>query len=113
MKTLLSLFAAAAVFGITAPSTAQADPFCHSSRRIVNYMPCGAPVYAVYQVVGYDHCGRPVGQWITTRAPHSCLICNPSPSYGYGYHGHHNCTPSGGFYTRPRSGIRFSFGFFR
>lgn len=113
MKTLLPLLAATALFGGAAPSTAKADPFCHGSRHIVSYMPCGTPVYAVYQVVGYDRCGHPVGRWITMRAPHSCAICNPRSSYGYGYQGHHNCPPTGGIYTRPRSGIRFSFGFCR
>ena len=111
MKTLLSVLAAAAVLGVAAPSTAKADPFCHGSRRIVSYMRCGTPVYAVYQVVGYDHCGRPVGQWVTQRASHSCGVCNPRPSYGYGRPG---CAPShGGFHGRPRSGISFSFGFGR
>ena len=113
MKTLLSVLAAAAVLGVAAPSTAKADSFCHGSRRIVSYMPCGTPVYAVYQVVGYDHCGRPVGQWVTQRAPHNCGVCNPRPSYGYGHHGHHSCPPSNGYYSRPRSGISFCFGFGR
>ncbi|MCB1278103.1 hypothetical protein [Prosthecobacter sp.] len=119
MKTILTLIAATAVLGFAAPTSAKADGYCNGSRRIISYMPCGTPVYAVYQVVGYDHCGRPVGQWVTQRVPHSCGVCNPRPSYGFGHSHHHgysgyspgynnNCRPSYG-----RSGISFSFGFGR
>ncbi len=111
MKTLLSALAAIVVLGVAAPTSAKADHLCHGSRRIVSYMPCGTPVYAVYQVIGYDRCGNPVGQWVTQRGSHSCNVCNPRPSYGYGRPG---CPPSqGGFFGRPRSGLSFSFGFGR
>lgn len=110
MKILLSLLAAAAVFGLVNPSHAQADPFCHGSRRIVSYLRCGTPVYAIYQVIGYDRCGCPVGRWFTVQSPHRCGICNPHPSYGHGPTG---CPPSSGFLGRSRPGFRFSFGFGR
>ncbi|MEZ5386051.1 MAG: hypothetical protein R3F13_11105 [Prosthecobacter sp.] len=120
MKTLITLLAATAVLGFAAPSTAKADSYCHGAQRIVSRLPCGTPVYAVYQVVGYDHCGRPVGQWVTQRANHSCGVCNPRPAYGYGQpgcntghsHGHHSSYGSP-FFGRSRSGVSFSFGFGR
>lgn len=101
MKTLLSLVAAAAVFGVAAPSAVKAD--CHAQTRVIGYTSCGQPIVAVYRIVGYDHCGRPVGQWVPVQ----------QPSYGYapGYsHGHHGHGPS---YSSPRNGISFSFGFRR
>ncbi len=110
MKAILSLIAAAAVLGFAAPSTAKADHSC-GQTRVVGYTSCGTPIIAVYQIVGYDHCGRPVGQWVT-QAPRQ-------PSYGYnpGYsshgghsHGGYSQRPS---YSRPRSGLSFSFGFGR
>ncbi len=117
MKTLFTVIAAAAVLGFAAPSTAKADHFCNGARRVVSYLPCGTPVYAVYQVVGYDRCGHPVGQWVTIPVNHShCGACNPRPSYGYGHsHGAPGCRPgfSTPFFGRPRSGISFSFGFGR
>lgn len=111
MKALLSILTAAAVLGFAAPSTAKADHAC-GSRRIISYMPCGTPVYAVYQIVGYDRCGRPVGQWVTQHAPHNCGVCNRGPSYGSSHHqhGHNGYRPS---YSRSRSGVSFSFGFGR
>ncbi|MBE7495166.1 MAG: hypothetical protein HS117_09485 [Verrucomicrobiaceae bacterium] len=114
MKTLLSIFAAAAAFGFAAPTSAEANPHCaNGARRVVSYMRCGTPVYAVYQIVGYDRCGHPVGQWVTQPVSHShCGVCNPRPSYGHS-HGHGACPPRGGFFGRPRSGISFSFGFGR
>jgi hypothetical protein len=120
MKALLTLLAAAAVLGFAAPTTASANPFCHGAQRIVSRLPCGTPVYAVYQVVGYDRCGNPVGQWVTQRANHNCGVCNPRPVYGYGQPGcntgHVNgFRPGFGspFHGRSRSGVSFSFGFGR
>lgn len=123
MKTLLAVIAAAAAFGIAAPSTANANPYCNPGQtRVVGYTSWGAPIMAVYQVVGYDRWGHPIGQWVTQAAP-----CRPSygPSYG-GYSGgygggysggysggHHHHGSSGGYYGRPRSGVSFSFGFGR
>ena len=112
MKSILTLLAAAAVLGFAAPSTAKADHAC-GSRRVISYMPCGTPVYAVYQIVGHDHCGRPVGQWVTQHAPHNCGVCNPRPSYGSHSshsHGHSGYRPG---YSHSRSGLSFRFGFGR
>jgi hypothetical protein len=72
MKTLLYLIAAVGVLGIATPSYA-APPFFHQ-RRIVNYLPGGVPVYATYQIVGYDGLGRPIYQWVNQPV---------SPAYGY------------------------------
>lgn len=118
MKTLLAVIAAAAAFGIAAPSTAKADPYCsHGQSRVVGYTSWGAPIIAVYQIVGYDHCGRPVGQWVTQAAP-ARPNCGPSyggySGYSGGYGGHHHHPGySRGSYGRPRSGVSFSFGFGR
>ncbi|HRH96399.1 MAG TPA: hypothetical protein PLB55_10720 [Prosthecobacter sp.] len=112
MKAILSLVAAAAVLGFAAPTSAKADT-CHSGQtRIVGYSSCGTPIVAQYRIVGYDHCGRPVGQWVT--------LPPQRPSYGYnpGFGGHPGHSHGGysGYrpsYSRPRSGISFSFGFGR
>lgn len=109
MKTLFAIIAAAAVFGVAAPSTAKADPYCNRGQtRVVGYTSWGAPIVAVYQIVGYDRCGNPIGQWVTQPAP-ARPGCGPSYGYGGGYGGHHH----GGYYGRPRSGVSFSFGFGR
>ncbi len=110
MKTLFSVLAVAAVLGFAAPSTAKADHYCNGQTRVVGYSSCGTPIVAQYRIVGYDHCGRPIGQWVT--------LPPQQPNYGYnsGYgHGHHQHGYSGyrPSYSRPRSGISFSFGFGR
>lgn len=74
MKTLFSVLAAAAVFGFAAPSNAKAE--CQGQTRVVGYTSCGTPIVAVYQIVGYDGYGRPIGQWVTQGA---------QGGYGYGY----------------------------
>lgn len=77
MKTILSLLAAVTTLGFAMPSTASAD---HGhGRRVVSYLPCGRPVFARYEICGYDRCGRPVGHWETERARCDCLVCHPRP----------------------------------
>jgi hypothetical protein len=112
MKAILSLVAAAAVLGFAAPTSAKADT-CHSGQtRIVGYSSCGTPIVAQYRIVGYDHCGRPVGQWVTLPPQMPQHGYGARPSYGYSGHSHNH----GGYnpgYSRPRSGVSFSFGFGR
>lgn len=118
MKSILTALAAAAAFGIAAPSTANAG--CASGQtRVVGYTSCGTPIVAVYQIVGYDAWGRPIGQWITppTAPGYGFGVQRPiaaGPNYGYGYghhhHGNRGYTPGCG---SPRRGINFSFGFGR
>lgn len=115
MKTLLAIIAAAAAFGIAAPTSAKADPRCsHGQTRVVGYTSWGAPIIAVYHVHGYDRCGQPIGHWVTQPAPVR-PGCGPSygGGYGGGYSGHHHHGPSRGYYSRPRGGVSFSFGFGR
>lgn len=115
MKTLFAVIAAATAFGISAPTSAEANPYCSSGQtRVVGYTSWGAPIVAVYQVVGYDRCGNPIGQWVTQpTGPRPG--CGPSYGGGYprGYSGHHHHGYNGGYYGRPRSGVSFSFGFGR
>jgi hypothetical protein len=66
MKAILSLFAAAAVVGFAAPSSAKAD--YPGQTRVVGYTTYGSPIISVYQVVGYDGYGQPIGQWVTQPA---------------------------------------------
>jgi hypothetical protein len=109
MKTLFSVLAAA-VLGLSAPSTAKADHACgNSPTRIVGYTSCGTPIIAVYRIVGYDHCGRPVGQWVTLPPQQP----NPGYSQGRGYSPHRGYSGYRPSYSYPRSGISFSFGFGR
>ena len=118
MKHILAILAVFSAFAFTAPTTANAD--CAS--RVVSYLPCGRPVYATYQVYGYDRCGNPVGRWVTNHVQCGCDTCHPRPVYiphhdhGHGYSSHR----SGGTYfgssrgscgTSIRSGgFYFSFG---
>ncbi len=77
MKHILAILAVFTAFAFTAPTTANAD--CGS--RVVSYLPCGRPVYATYQVYGYDRCGNPVGRWVTNYVQCGCDICHPRPVY--------------------------------
>lgn len=121
MKSILTAIAAAAAFGFAAPTTAKAG--CHSGQtRVVGYTSCGTPIIAVYQIVGYDAWGRPIGQWVTQPTAPSYgfgvqrpIAVRPNYGYGYGHHHHHHhgyqsYNPSCGY---PRRGISFSFGFGR
>lgn len=100
MKAILSLFAAAAVLGFAAPSTAKAD--CPGETRVIGYTSFGSPIVAVYQVVGYDGYGRPIGRWVTQAVQRPVCVqpsinfgfgvnsgCAPRPNYQYNGHSHH------------------------
>lgn len=112
MKHLLALLALVAAFGFAMPTSANADHGCYN-RRIVSYLPCGRPVYASFQIIGYDRCGNPVGQWVTERPNCSCSICNPR-SY-QSHHHHDDCDRGRRDYSyRPSSsGLSFWFSFGR
>lgn len=112
MKKILALLAALTVFGIAAPTVSQAWDRCsHGFQpRVVSYLPCGRPVYAVYQVYAYDRCGNPVGRWVTQREACGCSTCSPRPhcpppSHFGGYSSHHH--------GHRDSGVRWSFSFGR
>ena len=77
MKHILGLLTVLSVVAFTAPS-AKAD---HSNRRVVSYTSCGRPVYASYQVYGYDRCGNPIGRWVTESSYCGCEVCHPRPRY--------------------------------
>lgn len=82
MKTLFSLLAAVSVLSIAMPANAAPPPFVNQ-RRIVNYLTNGMPVYAVYQIVGYDAMGYPIYQWVTQ--PPSPVYVRPYYGHSYGY----------------------------
>jgi hypothetical protein len=94
MKKALAILAAVTAIGLTIPATAEANWGCN--QRIVSYTPCGRPVFAVYQIIGYDRCGNPIGQWVTQRANCGCNRCAPRPVFGHGHH-HGTCPPQPGF----------------
>jgi hypothetical protein len=105
-RALIILITAISALTIAVPE-AQAD----CNRRIVSYTSCGRPIYAIYQVVGYDRCGHPIGRWVTQSSYCGCDICHPRPRYDYRapscdhdrhYHSYSPSYRSGGFY--------FSFG---
>jgi hypothetical protein len=112
MKKILALLAVLTVSGIAAPSVSQAWDRCSSGfqPRVVSYLPCGRPVYAVYQVYGYDRCGNPLGRWVTQREACGCNACNPRPhcAPSHGHFGHAPFVPS----HRSR-GVSWSFSFGR
>ncbi len=113
MKYIIAIIAALTVAGFAIPQSASADPYCHGSRRIVSYRPCGAPIYAVYNV-SYYH-GRQYGRWVTQNTPCGCSACNPRVSnHGFGRHGfgrpnYNTCPPQRPSYGY-RSGFSFRFG---
>lgn len=116
MKTLFSVLAAAAVLGFAAPSSAKADHGCsNGATRVVGYTAYGTPIVAQYRIVGYDGCGRPIGQWVTLPPQQPNYGCNPGYGHGHSHHnGYSGYRPSyGPSYGYPRSGISFSFGFGR
>jgi hypothetical protein len=104
MKKVIALFAAVAAIGFALPSTAEANWGCN--QRVVSYTACGRPIFAVYQIVGYDRCGNPIGQWVTQRSNCGCNRCSPRQSFG---HGRNVCPPQPGFH---RSSGGSSGGFF-
>jgi len=113
MKTLFSVIAAAAVLGFAAPSSAKADSCHHGQTRVVGYTSWGTPIIAVYQVVGYDRCGQPIGRWVTQPvASHPGYGHSHGHNHGYSghSHGYNGYRPSHG---HSRSGISFNFGFGR
>ncbi|HCN29147.1 MAG TPA: hypothetical protein DIT64_10410 [Verrucomicrobiales bacterium] len=77
MKKTLLIITAAAALGAAAPTSAEAWDACHSHSRVVSYLPCGRPVYAVYQVYGRDRWGQPVGRWVTQHSACGCRACRP------------------------------------
>ena len=121
MKYIIAIIAALTVAGFAIPQSASADPYCHGSRRIVSYRPCGAPIYAVYNV-SYHH-GRQYGQWVTQNTACGCSACNPRSSHhggqssyyssrfgpSYGRSGYSACPPQRPSYGRS-SGFFFRFG---
>ena len=105
MKTILSLLAAVTTLGFAIPSTASAD---HGhTRRIVSYLPCGRPVFAHYEVCGYNRHGQPIGHWETERVNCACTVCNPRPVHRPV---HAPACDQHREYSKPRVGFFFSFG---
>lgn len=103
MKTLFSLLVALSVLSIAMPASAAPPPF-PNQRRIVSYLTNGMPVYAIYQIVGYDAMGYPIYQWVTQ--PASPVYVRPyyGRSYGHSYgYRTYNYRPS---YVRPYYGGR-------
>ncbi|WP_395742051.1 hypothetical protein [Prosthecobacter sp.] len=95
MKTLLSLLAAVSVFSIAAPANA-AHPYLHQ-RRIVNYIN-GMPVYATYQIVGYNRMGLPIYQWVTQ--PVGPVYGKPVPPGHWNRYGHDHGLHKGWYHHR-------------
>ncbi len=109
MKKILALVAAATTLGFAVPSETQAWDRCSTPHsRIISYLPCGRPVYAVYQIYGRDRCGNPVGRWVTQHTSCGCSTCSPRSHYhGHSHGGYRpSCPPS-------RGGVSWSFSFGR
>lgn len=98
MKALFSLLAAVSVLSIAMPANAAPPPFLNQ-RRIVSYLTNGMPVYAVYQIVGYDAMGYPIYQWVTQ--PPAPVYVRPYYGHSYGYRSY-NYRPN--YYVHPHFG---------
>ncbi len=109
MKKALAILAAMTAIGFTLPAEAEAN-----HRRIVSYTSCGRPVYSVYQIMGYDRCGNPVGRWVTQSAHCGCNSCNPRHRH-HNHHAHSGFRNNGGYNSgvcNPGHGHRGSSGGF-
>lgn len=93
MKKVLALLAVLTVAGIAAPTVASAYDDCYH-RRVVSYLPCGRPVYAVYEVCGHDRYGRPHGRWVTQHSSCGCGVCRPRHYSSHRGHHHHSHRPA-------------------
>ena len=93
MKKLFSLFT---VLGALALMPVRQASAYHHGRdgRLSGYTPCGKPIYAYHEVVGHDHCGRNIWEWVT-HYPSSCHCRDHHRDSGRSYsrHGYHR--PSG------------------
>jgi hypothetical protein len=113
MKYAFLVIAAIAALFVVVPTSAEARDYCAGDRRIIRY-DCGRPVYAVYQIVGRDHWGRPIGRWVTVSSYGGGYGRSRYPAgygygggYGYGY-GRPSCPPP--YYGRSGGGVHFSVG---
>ena len=106
MKYTFLLAAAIAAVTFATPTPADARDYCSGERRCIGYTN-GCPIYQEYRIIGYDRCGRPIGQWITVRThsgyPHHQGYrpsCPPPPPH---------CVPGHSPYRRSGVGLFFSF----
>ncbi len=113
MKPILALLALLFAFTFLAPTANAHDGY---RRRVVSYTTCGRPIYAHFEIYGYDRCGSAMGRWVTDWYRCSCSTCSPRPVYSYPYSGG-RCDGDGYRHRGPscdypyrRSGFYFSFG---
>jgi hypothetical protein len=106
MKKLITIIAAATALGFTAPATAEAHWGFGGQQRIVSHTRCGQPVLAFYQVLGFDHCGNPVGRWVTQPVNCGCHVCRPN-TFWRPVPRHPNVCPPPVFHRGSVHGLRF------
>lgn len=106
MKKIIMLVVAVAAFSLVPIHNASAGH--DSNRRVVGYTSCGDPIYSVYHIHGYDHCGRPVGHWVTQYPSSHHQSGGYRPQYRQSYRPDYSrhCEPS-----RSRSNWGFSIRF--
>ncbi|CAN5750329.1 hypothetical protein BH11VER1_BH11VER1_29220 [soil metagenome] len=108
MKKILMLVMAVAAFSLVPIQSAKADH--GSNRRVVGYTSCGDPIFAVYQIYGYDQCGRPVGRWVTqypsSRSHYQNEGCRSDYRESYRSNSSRYCEPSR---SRPSWGFSIRF----
>jgi hypothetical protein len=109
MKKVLVVLLMLATVGFASVPQASAD--VQYQQRIVSYLQCGRPVYAVYQIYGYDAFRRPIGRWVIQQRYCGCHICNPRPVYQVPQYGPHypQYTPPCNPVVPGRSGWMFFF----
>lgn len=99
MKKLFAIFTAISAFALLPVTTASAHDQYHDGR-VVGYTPCGKPIVAYHEVVGRDHCGRNIWEWVS-HYPSSCHCHDQHRDYDRGH------CDSGRNYYRPSSGWNF------
>jgi hypothetical protein len=104
MKKLFTILTAISAFALLPVTSASAHDSHHRDGRIVGYTPCGKPIVAYHEIVGHDHCGRNIWEWVS-HYPASCH-CRSHPR---DYDRDHCDTGRG--YHRPSAGWNFFFRF--
>ena len=104
MKKILTFLAITGTIALAPFRSASAHDHCRDGR-LVGYTPCGKPIIAYHEVVGRDHCGRNIWEWVP-HYPESCHCRSHRVERDTCDRGRDRI-----YYSRPSTGLHFSFRF--